>query len=603
MPMRLLVPLALALLLAACGGGGGGGGGDSTAAPPTPAPAPPAPSSNIFETPASVSRFLATASFGARPGDLESLRGSDASAWFVDQLEEPVTLTLPYVEDFISEARTQDQGFGFRFIAPTMAFWRNAVEGSDQLRQRMTFALSQIMVVSDANAALLRNVPQAMAYYRDVLARNALGNFRTLLEEVTYSPAMAYYLTYLGNLPADPATGRQPDENYAREVMQLFTIGLLELNADGTPVLDADGEPIETYTNEDIDGLARVFTGMDIESGDAYRDPQVAAQPLIVDDSRHSTLEKSFLGTTIPANTPGEESISRALDTLFEHPNVGPFIGRQLIQRFTSSDPSPAYVARVAGAFDSGEYVLPDETRVGEGRRGDLAATLAAVLFDAEARQEQAGLSDRFGKPREPVLRFLQWARAFDVDGSNPELAPILYDTSSANALAQHPYRARSVFNFYRPGFIAPGTDSGSLGMTVPELQIVNASSTPGYVNFLSYFIFGAARDFESEVFLRQFFDGTRFLDDADSRARQVFVADYAAELELADDPEALVEHLDVLLAHGALRRATKDGIIELIDAVPLEEEDSDQDDENRAFRVYFAVLMIMTAPEYLVQR
>ena len=599
--MRIPGIAALALALAACGGGGGGG----TSAPPTAStpPTPPGPSSTIFETPESITRFLATASFGATPGDISRLQGTDASAWYVDQLEQPVTLTLPIITDFVSEATTEDQSFGFRSIAPTVAFWSNAVEGPDQLRQRMTFALSQIMVISDANAALLQNQPQAMGYYRDILAQNAFGNFRALLEEVTYSPAMAYYLTYLGNLPADAETGRQPDENYAREVMQLFTIGLVELDDAGTPVLDGDGDPIETYSSDDIDGLARVFTGMDVDNENPYRDPTVLTRRLRVDDSRHSTLEKSFLGTTIPANTPGEESISRALDTLFQHPNVGPFIGRQLIQRFTASDPSPAYVERVASAFNRGDYVLPDETRVGEGLRGDLTATLAAILFDAEARIEDASLSDRFGKLREPVLRFLQWARAFAVDGSSPELAPILFDTSSANALAQHPYRSSSVFNFYRPGFVAPGTESGKLGMTVPELQIVNASSTPGYVNFMSYFIFGAARSFQSETFLRQFFEGTRFLDGLEERARRALVADYLDELDIADDPEALVEHLDVLLAHGALGGATKAGIVELIGEIAVPEDGADDDNESRYRRIQLAIVMTMTAPEYLVQR
>lgn len=597
--MRTLLISVLALLVVACGGGGGGG---STAPAPEPPPPPPPPSSSIFETPEGITRFLASASFGAQPGDIERLRDTDASAWFVDQLNQPTSLTLPIVRDYARAATNEDQGFFLRYIAPSMAFWQNATEEPDQLRQRMTFALSQIMVISDFSAGLLSNLPQAMGYYRDVLAENALGNFRDLLEDVTYTPAMAYYLTYLGNLPADPETGRQPDENYAREVMQLFTIGLVELNDDGTPVLDGSGEPIETYDSDDIDGLARVFTGMDINSEDYYRDPEVLTEPLYVDDSRHSTLEKSFLGITIPENTPGEESISQALDSLFNHPNVGPFIGRQLIQRFTTSDPSPAYVERVATAFNGGEYILPDDTRVGEGMRGDLAATLAAVLFDAEARIEDAADSDRFGKPREPVLRFLQWARAFDVDGTSPELSPLLYDTSSANALAQHPYRSRSVFNFYRPGFVAPGTEGGAQGMTVPELQIVNASSTPGYVNFMTNYIFRGGRSRDSRDFLEEILEGTPFANNLEERAQRSFVPDYETEIELAEDPEALVDHLNTLLAHGALGADSTEAIVDLISDVAIDE-DGEEENEGRLLRTYFAVMMTMTAPEYLVQR
>lgn len=601
--MRSLSIIGLVALLVGCGGGGGS---DSPTPGPTPqAPAPP-PASNIFESPKSVSRFLASASFGATQGDISRLEGTNASSWFIEQLEQPTTLTLPLIEEFVEAATTEDQAFLFRYLAPTSAFWRISVTAPDQLRQRMAFALSQIMVLSDFGAALIADRPRSMGYYRDVLARNAFGNFRDLLQDVTYSPAMSYYLTYLRNLPADPETGRQPDENYAREVMQLFTIGLLELNNDGTPVLDDSGEAIETYSSEDIDGLARVFTGMDIDVDrvDFYQDPQALARPLIVDDARHSTLEKSFLGTTIPAGTPGEESIRRALDHLFAHDNVGPFIGRQLIQRFTSSDPSPAYVQRVAEAFNNGEYILPDDTRVGEGLRGDLAATIAAVLFDAEARPDAAEDSATFGKIREPVLRFLQWARAFNVDASSPELSPILYDTSSANALAQHPYRSRSVFNFYRPGYIAPGTDSGAQGMTVPELQIVNASSTPGYVNFMTYFVFRSARGNESRDFVRDAFAGSSLGEDAENRARQVFVPSYSDELALAEDPDALIEHLNDLLAHGALGEETLNAMAELLNDIPLERQNFQPDDEDgRHLRVYFAVLMAMTAPEYLVQQ
>lgn len=596
--------LSTALLASACGGGSGGGSGSGpTLGPTSPTPAPSA-ASNIFESTKSVSRFLATASFGATQGDIARLEGSAASDWFSDQLEEPISLTLPVIENYLAAAATDEQETALRYLSPTLSFWQNAMMGSDQLRQRMTFALSQIMVLSDSGASLIADRPQAMGYYRDILAQHALGNFRDLIDAVTYSPAMAYYLTYLGNLPDDPETGRQPDENYAREVMQLFTIGLLELNIDGTPVLDGSGEPTETYSSADIDGLARVFTGMNIDGQNAYRNPQLLAQPLVVDDARHSTLEKSFLGMTIPADTPGEESIRLALDHLFEHDNVGPFIGRQLIQRFTTSNPSAAYIQRVAEAFERGDYILPDDTRVGEGLRGDLAATLAAVLFDPEARMEDATERDDFGKPREPVLRFLQWARAFGADGSTPEFSPILYNTESANALAQHPYRSRSVFNFYRPGYVAPGTASGSLGMTVPELQIVNASSTPGYVNFITFFVFQAARSGENTAFLRGFFDGSGLSEDLEERTRMSFVADYSTELELAEDPEALVDHLNNLLAHGALEDGTTTAIVDLISDIPLEQQDTDSDGaDGRNLRVYFAVIMTMTAPEYLVQQ
>ena len=609
LPARLN-PVFLSLFvlgLAACGGGGGGGSSDvppSLAPPPAPAPAPEPPASSIFESPESVSRFLAFASFGATPEDLDTLVGTSASAWFLDQLDASPSNTLPLISDYLDATTDEAQEGFFRYIVPALTFWRIAIDGEDQLRQRMAFALSQIMVLSDFSADLIADQPQSMGYYRDILTEHALGNFRDLLEDVTYSPAMSYYLTYLGNLPADPETGRQPDENYAREIMQLFTIGLVELNDDGTPRLDGNGDAIETYDSDDIDGLARVFTGMDIDSNNYWEDPESLARPLYIDEYRHSKREKRFLTTVIPEETPGPESISRALDALFDHPNVGPFIGRQLIQRFTTSDPSPAYTQRVATAFNSGEFILPNDARVGTGERGDLAATIAAVLFDSEARRQTALENPRFGKPREPVLRFTQWARAFGVDGTAPELNPILYDTSSTDALAQHPYRSRSVFNFYRPGYVAPGTDSGALGMTVPELQIVNASSTPGYVNFMAYFAFREPRRGESDDFLRDYFGGSDLAFNIEERARESFVPGYERELAVADDPVALVDRLDTVLANGALEEGTREAIVDLVSELPLERQDWQiEGDDGRHLRVYFAVLMTMAAPEYLVQQ
>ncbi len=598
------VSALLSLLITGCGGGGGGGGDSS---PPTAAPIPTPqapPASDIFETPESVTRFLASASFGARGAEVDDLIGTSASDWFTRQLSAPASYTLPLMADYLAAATEESQEAFFRYVVSSVTFWRIATEGPDQLRQRMAFALSQILVLSDSNSDLILDQPQAMGYYRDILTEHALGNFRDLLDAVTYSPAMAYYLTYLGNLPADPDTGRQPDENYAREIMQLFTIGLVELNDDGSPVFGADGEAIETYRSTDIDGLARVFTGMDIDSDNYWEDPESLARPLYIDEYRHSQREKRFLDTVIPADTPGPESVRIALDALFDHPNVGPFIGRQLIQRFTTSDPDPDYVERVATAFNNGEYFLPNEERVGTGQRGDLAATLAAVLFDDDARRANALADEQFGKPREPVLRLLQWARAFDVDGSSPELTPILYDTSASDALAQHPYRSRSVFNFYRPGYVAPGTESGARGMTVPELQIVNASSTPGYVNFMTYFVFRDQRRGDSIDFLNEYFAGSELGVNLEARASASFVPDYSQERSLAEDPQALVAHLNTLLAHGALEDGTRDNMVSLLDEIPLERQDwQAEGDDGRDLRVYFAVLMTMTAPEYLVQQ
>lgn len=586
------------VLMAACSEGGSGAGAPpptgSPPPPPPPAPPPPPPS-GVFDTNAKTARFLSQATFGPMEPDVAQLSGTEAADWFVAELAKPATLHLPYIQTIIAEDEAADpvgeRGY-YSFSSPGMAFWRNAISADDQLRQRMAFALSEILVIS-TTVDELSIFPETVGYYQDILTRNALGNYRDLLEEVTYSPAMGYFLTYLQNQKGDAATGRVPDENYAREVMQLFSIGLVELTPTGAPVMSG-GEPVETYTNDDITGLARVFTGLSLSGPNFfYRfdelDQDVLTSPMEMFPAFHSDLEKSFLGTTIPAGTGGTESIDMALDAIFDHPNVGPFIGRQLIQRFVTSDPSPAYVGRVTAAFDAGTYTLPDGASVGEGRRGDLAATIAAVLFDDEARADAAMNANAFGKVREPVLRFVHWARAFDAQSITPEHTITLWDTSNPGALAQHPYRAPSVFNFYRPGYIAPGTQSGDAGLTVPELQIVNASSVAGYANFMTFFALEFSRFAQDNTFVTA--------DDAQNSLRP----DYTDEIALADDPAVLVDHLDDLLVYGMMSDETKADIETAIENIALTNGDPDYD--GARFRVQIAVLMAMTSPDYIVQR
>jgi hypothetical protein len=278
---------------------------------------------------------------------------------------------------------------------------------------------------------------------------------------------------------------------------------------------------------------------------------------------------------------------------------MAPFIARQLIQRFITSNPSPDYVGRVASAFDRGSFQLPNGVTVGEGRRGDLAATLAAVIFDARARDVEGARRDpEFGKIREPILRIAHWARAFNVSAAHTEYVFDLYDTRESDELNQHPYQSPSVFNFYRPGYVAAGTLTGANDMTVPELQIFNTASAPGYVNFLDDFV----------------------LEDLDQRDRQritdklyqlkvdlppgpgvnAWVARYDAELALVDDPGALLDHLDMVLTAGALSAGTRAQILEFLEAEAARDDDSA---ENLRDRVQIAVLLMMTSPDYLVQR
>lgn len=598
----------------ACSGGDGAPETPPPASvtPPTPPPPPPPPppptiwTSEKFATEQSVSRFLSQATFGPTREMVTPLVGTDVSDWLLAEFAKESRSSQDDLDAYAARTANPQQT-GFNFVvgnSTTHSFWRDAVQGDAQLRDRMVFALSQILVVSTFGGELLSDLPEPVAYYQDVIKRNALGNYRDLLEDVTYAPAMGFYLTYAGNQKADPNTGRMPDENYAREILQLFTIGLVELNMDGTPVLGTDGQPVPLYTNADITGLARVFTGLDLAIDDRTESGEISEwrRPMAVYPEEHSEQSKSFLGFTIPAGTPADQSIDLALDYIMAHPNVGPFVGRQLIQRFTTSDPSPAYVRRVAEAFNAGRYTLPNGTVVGDGRKGDLTATIAAILLDPENRLSSALQDDRFGKLREPVLKFTHWARIAGVNASRPEYVPLLYDTTQPGDLNQHPWRSKSVFNFYRPGYVAPGTRSGDLGMTVPELQILSAASQPGFLNFMTEM---TTRTPERAVLnitgegLREEFDESGYPFD-ESIARAAFIPDFSAEEAIADDAAALVERLNQEMLYGTLSDTTRAGIIAAIERVDLT---AGPLAEARRQRVIYAVLMVLASPDYSVQR
>lgn len=602
--LALAGALAASLLLTGCGGE------DDSVAPIVMDGPSITAGEGAFATSQSTARFLTQATFGPNPREISGLTGTSASSWFAQQLAMEPTLVGPDYDAYASLAEgIEDEESGLIFAAPSYVFWKQAIEAPDQLRLRMAFALSQILVVSDAGGEILSDVPESMVGYQDILRNHAFGNYRDLLEAITYNPAMGEWLTYMGNQKADD-TGRVPDENYARELLQLFTVGIVELQPNGEPRLQ-NGRPVELYDNEDVTGLARVFTGLDIAGLDRRAFPSLVdavgevddlgenfLRPMTFNDALHSEREKRFLNCVIPAGTRTLDSITQALDCIMAHPNVGPFVSRQLIQRFTTSNPSPAYVERVAAAFNSGSFLLPDGRRVGDGRKGALAPTLAAILFDAEAQVDPALDNTQFGKIREPVLRFTHWARAFDVVASKPEYALELTDTSDPAALSQHPHRARSVFNFYRPGYAAPGTQSGALGMTVPELQIVNASSTNGYINFMTFWAFGGLDmldQTEIEAELTEL--GIPFNR---SEVALAWRPDYTAEIALADDVKALLDRLDRNLTYGTLSSETRGSIENVITQVRLDDED---DQEGRAARVRLAVLLIMTSPDYLVQR
>ncbi|MFK7916607.1 MAG: DUF1800 family protein [Ilumatobacter sp.] len=406
-------------------------------------------------------RFLQRASFGGTPDEVDRLLTIGIDAWIDEQLALQPAQT--HHQRRLNEVRFHG------------SIWQSYLSDPDQLRKRVGYALSQILVASrrDVN-------DRDVAVYADLLEAHCFDTFRELLEAVTRSVAMGEYLTYNRNRRADDRRGTVPDENYAREVMQLFTIGLWELNQDGTRRTDGSGNPIPTYDTEDILGLARVFTGL--RSPDVGDDPARHVLPLMSTgdfaDRYHETGEKRFLGTVIPASETRtvDQSLEAALDTLADHPNVGPFIGHQLIQRLITSNPSAQYVQRVANVF-------ADD---GSGVRGNLAAVIRAILTDDEAWQTSP--PDTFGKLREPVLRFTTAVRALGVSTSH--LPWPLDDLSdAATELAQQPFMSNSVFNFYRPGYVPPQSELGDEGLTAPEMQIANETTAIGWINYIARFL------------------------------------------------------------------------------------------------------------------
>jgi uncharacterized protein (DUF1800 family) len=562
----LLAGLVVGLTVSACGGESSG-----------PTPTPPAAQAPQQITVQDANRLLTQGTFGPTDAAIDTLRNQGISTWITNQVNapRPSQTHQAFLEERLVELRQANPNANLNPNQFYYSWWRQAVTAEDQLRQRMAFALSQIFVISLLDGAI--DVRGAGSYY-DMLQRNALGNFRTLLEDVTLHPMMGIYLTYLANQKEDPAGTRTPDENYAREVMQLMTIGLVELNPDGTPRTNAQGQPIPSYTSADIAGLAKVFTGLSwfhpTPTTNTFngrnRDPDAAVRPMIFYPAFHSTSAKTFLGTTIAAQTTadGPASLRVALDTLFNHPNVGPFIAERLIQQLVTSNPSPDYVRRVAQVFANN----------GSGTRGDLAAVARAILTDAEARNTPG--ANGFGKLREPVLRVTHWARAFGATSQSGNW--LIPSTSSSQSLGQSPLASPSVFNFWRPGFVPPGTtELGQRNLRAPEFQIVSEVSVAGYVNTLQGIIangFGASNDVR---------------------------ASYTAELALADNTASLMERIDRLLFGGAMPSTLRTRITEAVNsiAIPGGTATQAQIDTARLNRVRTAILLAMASPDYLVQR
>lgn len=518
-------------------------------------------------TQADAARFLTQATFGPTLVEIDRLMATGYNTWFDMELSKAPALHLPFLD-----ARAAAGDDVYQNIRQESWFTR-VVSGNDQLRQRVAFALSEILVVSDQG---LDN-PFALAHYYDLLVQRAFANYRTLLREITLHPVMGSYLSMRGNQPENLAQNIRPDENYAREIMQLFSIGLKRLNADGSEMLSG-GQPIATYTQDTIRGFARVFTGWNFDGclGDEYnycypyddvrqiwwRRPMIAFAGYHQSGTKQLLVYPGVVPATglLAAGGNATTDLDAALTNLFSHPNVGPFVARLLIQRLVTSNPSSAYIGRVAATFANN----------GAGTRGDMGSVVRAILMDSEARN-RALAPPNAGKLREPLLRVTQLWRALDaraINGRYREWYPDYYAGQAA-------LRSPTVFNFFLPSYAAPG-EVTALGLVSPEFQIATD-------NILT----NGANDLAGRIYYY-------WRGNPDVSADDVTV-DLARDMPLA--AAALIDRYNLLFMAGQMSAPMRNTLIAHLGTLP-----GSTANAQRA-RVQDALWLIFNSPEFVVEK
>ncbi|MGB7159168.1 MAG: DUF1800 family protein [Tepidisphaeraceae bacterium] len=545
-------------------------------------------------------RFLTQATFGPTIEDIGALQASSFDAWLSTQFASQPPSSPNWYTAYASTTYTPSSVFksvydrcttstatadALASDRVTESWWKAALRGDDQLRQRVAFAYSQILVVSSVEDTIDVE-PAGLASYHDMLADNAFVNFRVLLEDMTLHPIMGQYLNMRGNVkPSSSNNFKAPNENFAREILQLFSIGLNQLQPDGTLKLGPDGLPIPTYSQEVVEGFSHVFTGWR-EDATAVVIPTLDAtgavvdvstkyiKPMLVNPANHSTTAKLLLNNaTIPSTTSqtvatANAELDAALDNIFNHPNVGPFICRQLIQRLVTSNPSPAYVYRVAHVFDGYRGSDPDGSP--SAPRGDMQAVIRAVLLDYEARTVDVINNPGFGHVREPLVRASAVIRAFHPTSVSGHFKIGRTD----NEFEQTPYRAITVFNFFEPGYVEPG-ELAAFGLVAPELQITNETTTMNTLNFL-YTGIGAASNpnFKGDVKL-----------------------DLTTEQNLASSSTALLDRLNLLLMQNRMPAPMYTRIRTFIDGLPS------GTDAQRLARAKAAIHLVATSAQFATQK
>lgn len=555
---------------------------------------------DVADAPASdaeAARFLTQASFGPTRAEIARLRGIGYDQWLDQQFDLPATLTRPWLDQL-----ELDAAFSLNSGHRVDRFWVQAVFAPDQLRQRMAFALSQILVVADSGGIDTLMI----AEYADLLARGAFGSYRSLLGAVSYSPTMGQWLTYVRNRAAYTSGGNLvlPDENYAREVMQLFSFGLVKRNLDFSPQLSG-GQPIPTYDNTIIGELARVFTGLSYgrtsftsttfgnNTNANFLAPMICFPMVSANNTNYSAngvtyhdnaTKTVFDGVVFPAvgnNQAGcDQDLARALDAIANHASVAPFISRQLIQRFVTSNPSGAYIQRVATVFNNN----------GAGVRGDLAAVIRAVLMDSEARGVPAG---NFGKLREPVLRMSALWRALDVVQGQPvasgsDVGNISMSLGFDGSFGQRPYNSPTVFNFYEPDYQNPGALQ-TAGLYSPEFQILNESSVSRMNNTIQNRI--ADTGWFTVAGIYTCGAATRPCVQLDTYFNMILTANATTYGQMIDE-------LNLRLMYGAMSAGMRSTLLNM-----LTSQATPTTNDQRRDRVRDVLRVIMMSPEFAVQR
>lgn len=547
------------------------------------------PSSPVLGDRADAVRFLHQATFGPTEADVDALWDEGVETWFSEQLTMEPHNYLDAWRVIADEFGDIDEGPNANFMQLTHeSFMYNALYSPDQLRQRMTYALSQLFVITERFD--FGGHDQLILGYVDTLHSGAFGNFRDLFRDVTLHPAMGMFLSMLGNSKADPDKNIRPDENFAREAMQLFSVGLQMLNQDGTPVIDEEEEPVQTYTPIDVQNYAAALTGWyfaDLDShrfGDTYHSVEhsLRTQPMTAYDDYHQKTQKKLLRNYyVPAGQSAEQSLDTVIDSLFFHPNLAPFVSRHLIKSFVTSNPSLEYIARVSAVFNSDE----------QGERGNLASVLQAILFDSEARLPIQEQYESYGRVKDPLLKYVNIVRFLNLDS---------FVEGSHRHLARRPSQtflaAPQVFNFFSPNH-TPNKEFAERDLVAPELQIITADTI---VSDASQFAYVQSR-----------YDYLAYNSDAPEEDKQywdTFDFDPLVAVLETEGLTGVLDYLDIYLAQGRLTTDFKETLLQHfeqgVDWAMEGNFDSDENARKASLRHVLGsvVYQIILTPEFAVQ-